>query len=121
MPSCNQLDLVYENGMLSIFSDSYAGEFSLSFVDIDTAVSYEVYLIKVWKKELFSSDELSELEALEVRGGNTASIMAQSKCVNNNPGCGPGVEQDKCVNKTSGCGAHVIIIQDPCKDNKGWL
>lgn len=47
MPSCNQLDLVYENGMLSIFSDSYAGEFSLSFVDIDTAVSYEVYLIKV--------------------------------------------------------------------------
>ena len=47
------------------------------------------------KKELFSSDELSELEALEVRGGNTASIMAQSKCVNNDPGCGGGTDQNQ--------------------------
>ena len=69
-------------------------------------------------RKLFSSDELSELEALELRGGSTASIMSQNGCENDAAGCGAGVDQDKCVNKTSGCGAHVIIIQNPCNDNK---
>lgn len=60
-------------------------------------------------KEFFTSNELSELEALEVRGGSTASTMAQSECINEKAGCGSGVDQTKCVNKENGCGSPVVI------------
>ena len=66
-------------------------------------------------KELFSSNELSELEALEVRGGDTASIMSQTECENNALNCGADVDQTKCVNNEKFCGSSVIS-QD-CKGN----
>lgn len=65
-------------------------------------------------KEFFSSNELSELKALEVRGGNTASTMSQSECANEKAGCGAGVDQNKCVNREAGCGSTVVITQN-CK------
>ena len=60
------------------------------------------------KKELFSTNELSELEALEVYGGNTASIMSQRECTNNASFCGSGVEQEKCTNDAKNCGATLM-------------
>lgn len=65
-------------------------------------------------KEIFSSDELSELKALEVRGGNSISTIAQGECVNQKAGCGSGVDQSKCVNNATGCGSPVIVTQN-CK------
>ncbi|MDD7336665.1 MAG: hypothetical protein PUG75_09245 [Prevotella sp.] len=35
-----------------------------------------------------SKDELSELEAFEIKGGGDAPINVQDGCVNNAPGCG---------------------------------
>jgi hypothetical protein len=65
-------------------------------------------------KEFFSSNELSELQALEVRGGNTASTMSQSECVNEKTGCGSGVDQTKCINKEAGCGSTIVVTYN-CK------
>lgn len=63
---------------------------------------------------LFSKYELSELEALEVRGGSTESTMAQNQCVNYSTGCGAGVDQNQCINKATGCGSEGGIVQN-CK------
>ena len=55
-------------------------------------------------KNRFSQSELQELEALEIRGGNGASSMAQYECSNNVKGCGNGVTQFGCTNSADGCG-----------------
>lgn len=47
MPSNNHLDVVYENGILSLLSESYEGDFSLSFINIESGESYEVSSIFV--------------------------------------------------------------------------
>lgn len=59
-------------------------------------------------KEIFSLNELSELEALEVHGGASASTMSQGICPNNEKGCGVGNEQDLCPNNAEGCGTDVF-------------
>lgn len=60
----------------------------------------------------FTAEELSELEALQIRGGasgNPADPMAQDGCINKNLGCGAGATQRQCVNEASGCGADVYL------------
>ncbi len=64
------------------------------------------------KKFDFSAEELSELEALQVRGGATGnpdSPMGQNKCSNTKLGCGAGVDQDGCTNSETGCGSIVNL------------
>lgn len=68
------------------------------------------------KKAIFSENELQELAALEVRGGNTASIMSQKQCSNGALGCGAGVDQEGCTNSVAGCGSTIVIAHD-CKHN----
>lgn len=65
-------------------------------------------------KTKFSQNELQEMESLEVRGGTSASAMAQGACVNEAPGCGSGVDQGNCTNKVAGCGSTIVITQN-CK------
>lgn len=55
-------------------------------------------------KEFFSENELLELESIEVRGGNTASIMGQNRCANTSEGCGATADQDHCINSVPNCG-----------------
>ncbi len=62
------------------------------------------------KKDMFMANELRELEALEIRGGDTPSVQSQNGCINEVAGCGAGVDQTKCVNKENGCGRGVVII-----------
>ncbi len=47
IPSRNYLEVRYENQSLSFLSESYEGEFSLSFTNIETGESYEVPSISV--------------------------------------------------------------------------
>lgn len=47
MPSRNYLEVVYENGSLSLFSGCYEGSFSLSFVNLDSGEGYEVPAVSV--------------------------------------------------------------------------
>lgn len=57
----------------------------------------------------FSAEELSELEALEIKGGamgNPNDPMSQLRCVNIVVGCGASSTQEECVNKVTGCGAE---------------
>ncbi|MDD6541514.1 MAG: hypothetical protein PUF32_04330 [Prevotella sp.] len=51
-----------------------------------------------------SKDELSELEAFEIKGGGDAPINVQDGCVNNAPGCGSNVPQAGCLNNIKDCG-----------------
>ncbi len=66
-------------------------------------------------KEIFSPNELSELEALEIRGGATASTMSQGYCPNNDRGCGVGTDQGYCPNNAEGCG--ITFEQGNCGKN----
>lgn len=66
-------------------------------------------------KTQFSIDELREMEALAVRGGHSATPMAQPGCTNSAPGCGYGVDQEKCLNTVTGCGMAIVVTQQ-CKD-----
>ncbi|WP_257884129.1 hypothetical protein [Prevotella jejuni] len=54
------------------------------------------------KQELFSVEELSLMESLEVKGG--ASEMAAS--------------QVGCSNNVAGCGCDVIIVQNPSQSGQ---
>ena len=65
------------------------------------------------KKDLFMANELQELEALEVRGGDTPSVQSQLKCSNKSIGCGAGVDQLECSNDVTGCSLP-ITIQKNC-------
>ncbi|MDE6549641.1 MAG: hypothetical protein K2L22_11655 [Muribaculaceae bacterium] len=42
MPSRDYLEVMYENGVLSLSSNSYEGNFSLSFINIESGESHEV-------------------------------------------------------------------------------
>lgn len=64
------------------------------------------------KKDLFMANELLELEALEVRGGDTPSTQAQLRCTNNSQGCGTGVDQLECSNDATGCSIPIKIQKD---------
>ena len=62
-------------------------------------------------KKLFTTEELSELEQLYVTGGKAIapdSIMAQPQCINDEPGCGAGVDQSGCTNSANFCGGTVL-------------
>lgn len=60
-------------------------------------------------KTRFTENELLELEALEVRGGSAASMMAaQRYCTNESEYCGSGVDQDYCTNADKLCGSDII-------------
>ena len=65
-------------------------------------------------KSLFKLDELQELEALEVRGGNADSIMAQNECKNYATGCGEGPDQIACENHVTGCNGVKPIAFGGC-------
>ena len=47
MPSRNHLEVMYENEVLTISSESYEGDFSLSFINIESGESHEVSSIFV--------------------------------------------------------------------------
>lgn len=53
MPSRNHLDVVYENGILSLLSESYEGEFSLRFESCFSGESYEIPSISVGESVMF--------------------------------------------------------------------
>ena len=57
----------------------------------------------------FTEEELTELEALEIKGGVGGSgIDPQSNkntCTNNNAGCGCSGTNEGCINERSGCGS----------------
>lgn len=58
-------------------------------------------------QNFFSSDELRQLEALEVRGGNGGiSPLSQNKCTNEAKYCGYNNLQEACSNKTELCGTE---------------
>lgn len=65
MPSRNYLEVTYENGVLSLSSESYEGDFSLTFINIEAGESYEVSSIFVG--EAISVDLLcGEYEVLAI-------------------------------------------------------
>ncbi len=56
----------------------------------------------------FTEEELTELEALEIKGGVGGSGIdpqSNTSCVNNNAGCGCNDTNDECTNYKSGCGS----------------
>ncbi len=57
------------------------------------------------KNLIFTHEELSEMEALEIKGGIAEpSAAVQNGCENSAVGCGSGVTQNGCINKAEGCG-----------------
>lgn len=59
-------------------------------------------------RNVFSADELSALESLEIRGGAIGmpdSPNGQMQCVNSSAYCGANVDQMKCTNSVKLCGA----------------
>lgn len=59
------------------------------------------------KNLIFSRDELSQLEALEIKGGASGSsdgIMSQTGCTNAIKHCGGTTPQTGCTNVAQGCG-----------------
>lgn len=61
-------------------------------------------------KTMFSLDELSELEALEVRGGSSG-IVIQYGCSNGVIGCACELD-NQCVNRKAGCACPVDENED---------
>ena len=60
----------------------------------------------------FTADELSELQALQVRGGAAGTPlepMAQTECSNTKAGCGANVDQIRCTNHAAGCGGSITV------------
>ena len=53
MPSRNHLDVVYENGILTLLSESYEGEFSLCFENCTSGENYEIPSISVGESVMF--------------------------------------------------------------------
>ena len=68
------------------------------------------------KKFVFSENELQELEALEVRGGDRADPMAQEGCINNVEGCGYNADQMRCENSVLGCGNKPTVPTEPTQN-----
>lgn len=75
------------------------------------------------KKKFFEENELLELEALEVKGGDRADPMAQQECVNTVAGCGASADQIRCVNEVLDCGSKPsdpkpnqspCVVLNPC-------
>lgn len=56
------------------------------------------------EKSKFTSNELSELEALQILGGSNSTSEAQAGCINKARGCGINSNQASCVNNVYGCG-----------------
>lgn len=54
----------------------------------------------------FNEDQLKELEALEIRGGQDRNqvLPVQDGCINAIAGCGVGANQTNCINTAPGCG-----------------
>jgi hypothetical protein len=60
------------------------------------------------KKHFFSKFEISELEALEIRGGADSVNGSQTGCSNYVAYCGWDVTQNGCSNHASACGMKPI-------------
>ncbi|MDE5877060.1 MAG: hypothetical protein K2H47_06155 [Muribaculaceae bacterium] len=73
------------------------------------------------KKEIFTLEELHELETLEIRGGNTDGDVPppQDKCSNYAFGCGGGVTQPGCTNWAAGCGGLITYNGSGCSMAQG--
>lgn len=69
------------------------------------------------KDLIFTKDELTEIEALEVRGGaasTAAPNITQTGCVNLSIGCGGGtVSQPGCSNAVVGCTTQLRCQKPP--------
>ena len=60
------------------------------------------------RKDLFSQNELMELEALEVRGGTEIKDpVTQDECINGVVGCAIGSVQRKCANNVTACACTI--------------
>ena len=66
------------------------------------------------ENDIFTLEELHELEALEIRGGNAPGgydPMAQPNCGNTVTGCGGGgPDQDSCTNHAVDCACTVTPV-----------
>lgn len=76
-----------------------------------------------------TKEEISELEALEIRGGMRGSginPLSNEPCINTSAGCGCGTTNTACTNKISGCGCDLpttnpldcSIIVNNCSNEK---
>ncbi len=69
------------------------------------------------KNLIFTKDELTEIEALEVRGGAASAAapnIPQTGCVNLSIGCGAGtVSQIGCSNAVAGCTTQLRCQKPP--------
>ena len=70
-------------------------------------------------KPFLNKLEISELEALEIRGGAGPGGVGNSQtgCVNNVATCGWGITQTGCSNNVAGCGQEPIT--QVCTVNEG--
>lgn len=55
------------------------------------------------KQDLFSFEELQEMQTIELRGGASNLSQAQFRCSNTAIGCAYGADQYECSNKVTGC------------------
>lgn len=79
------------------------------------------------KDAKLTKEEISELEALEIRGGVRGSginPLSNDPCLNGSAGCGCGSTNSGCTNSVSGCGcepstntpSHCSIIVNKCSN-----
>jgi len=64
------------------------------------------------KEPNFSMEELHEMDAIQIRGGDSGGIdiPTQKKCINTVKSCGAGVVvQSGCINAVEGCGDIPIV------------
>lgn len=66
------------------------------------------------KKVMFSIEELSEMQSLQVKGGFSANPLTQTECVNYVKACGSGIDQIRCINDVDGCGMVVVTKYAAC-------
>lgn len=52
-PSRNHVEVVYENGEVSLISDSYQGDYSMSFVGLESGYCYEVPSMSIGDSIMF--------------------------------------------------------------------
>ena len=55
------------------------------------------------KLDLFSFEELQEMQTIELWGGASSLSQAQFRCSNTAIGCAYGADQYECSNKVTGC------------------
>ena len=76
MPSRTNIDVVYQDGVLTISSDFYEGEFSLSFENCESGESYEIPSIYVGESVPFELNVGEyQVDAIGVDGTVLSGVM----------------------------------------------